>query len=180
MAELTAKQRRFVEEYLVDVNGAAAARRAGFSVRSAERQAVELLNKTHVAAAIALAMDERARRCGIKADRVLKELARIAFADIGDVFDERGRLRPAAEIPEDARRAVASLETVTRFGGRGEDGEQTGVTCRVRLFDKVAALALLCRHLGLLQVRRRREDCTDRAEKIVAVCVRAAGTRTGS
>jgi phage terminase small subunit len=71
---LTAKQARFVQEYLVDCNGAAAARRAGYSVHRADRQAQENLRKPAVAAAIAEAQAKRAERTQITADWVLERL----------------------------------------------------------------------------------------------------------
>jgi phage terminase small subunit len=71
---LTAKQARFVEEYLVDCNGAAAARRAGYSVHRADRQAQENLRKPAVAAAISEAQAKRAERMEITADWVLERL----------------------------------------------------------------------------------------------------------
>ena len=84
MAALTEKQATFVQEYLIDLNATQAAVRAGYSKGSAARYAVELLNKNHVAEAIRTAMQERNRRVEISQDRILEELARIAFGDLRD------------------------------------------------------------------------------------------------
>lgn len=81
------------------------------------------------------------RRCRVAADRVIRELAAVAFADIGDVLDEDGRLLPWSEIPPPARRAIARI-TVRRC----RDGSET-VTVVMR--PKLAALDKLARHLGL-------------------------------
>ena len=78
------KQARFVEEYLVDLNGKQAAIRAGYSAKAAEVQASRLLNFAKVRIAITAAMRARSRRTAISADRVLLELAAIAFSNIFD------------------------------------------------------------------------------------------------
>lgn len=87
MGGLTDKQKAFVAEYLVDLNATQAAIRAGYSSKTAARIAVELLNKTQVAAAIQQAQAQREKRTLITADRVLTELARIAFADARAVVE---------------------------------------------------------------------------------------------
>ena len=72
--KLTPKQERFVEEYLVDLNASAAARRAGYSARSANRIGPELLGKTCICEAIEKAKAKRSARTGITQDDVVKEL----------------------------------------------------------------------------------------------------------
>ena len=84
MAKLTEKQKRFVQEYLVDLNATAAAKRAGYSEKSASRIAVELLNKTQVSAEIQKQQAKRQKRVEITQEKVLEELAAIAFANGAD------------------------------------------------------------------------------------------------
>ena len=81
---LTAKQSRFVDEYLVDLNATQAAVRAGYSAKTAEQQAYQLLQKTSVQAAITQAKQAREQRTQITADLVLREVASIALAPLGD------------------------------------------------------------------------------------------------
>src|SRR5215213_1985099 len=81
---LTARQARFVEEYLVDLNATQAAIRAGYSARTANEQASRLLANVSVAAAISEALAARAERTQITADQVVEELAAIGFAKLGD------------------------------------------------------------------------------------------------
>lgn len=71
MAKLTEKQKRFVQEYLVDLNATAAAKRAGYSEKSASRIAVELLNKTQVSAEIQKQQAKRQKRVEITQEKVL-------------------------------------------------------------------------------------------------------------
>lgn len=89
MAALTAKQQRFVEEYLVDLNATQAAIRAGYSVKTARAAGSENLTKPDIAAAITSAQQERATRVEIEADRVLQEVYAIAMADTNGIVSFR-------------------------------------------------------------------------------------------
>jgi phage terminase small subunit len=147
--ELTAKQRRFVEEYLVDLNASAAARRAGYSARRADQQGLENLRKPEIAAAIQAAMEERGRRTEITADRVLLELARIAFFDPRKLFNPDGSPKALHELDDDTAAAIAGLEVLEEFDGHGEDRIQIGVVKKYKVADKNTALTNAMRHLGL-------------------------------
>jgi phage terminase small subunit len=150
---LTAKQRGFVEEYLVDLNATRAAIRAGYSRRTAHSAGPRLLENVGVAEAIRVGMDARARRVLVEADRVLRELGRIALSDIRTLFDENGALRNIAELSDDEAAALAAVEVSEIFEGRGEDRRLIGYVRKVRFWDKRAALELAMRHLGLLKER---------------------------
>jgi phage terminase small subunit len=78
---------------------------------------------------------------------VLKEYARIAFADIAQAYDDRGNLLPVQQMPEDIRRALAGVEVTELFG----DGKAIGRLKRVRFAQKVPALDSLAKHLGMFQ-----------------------------
>ncbi|MFD1407534.1 terminase small subunit [Kroppenstedtia eburnea] len=91
MAKLTSKQQRFVEEYLVDLNATQAAIRAGYSQRNAGKIGHELLGKEKIAEAIDRAKAERSERTEVSQDMVVKQLAKIAFADIKDVVSWGGK-----------------------------------------------------------------------------------------
>jgi phage terminase small subunit len=141
--KLTPKQAQFVKEFLVDLNGTAAARRAGYSAKTAEQQGYQLLQKTSVKKAVAKAMQARSERTEITADQVLKELALIGFSDMRD-FTSWGpdgvKLEESGELTEDQARAVAEVsETKTEHGG----------TVRFKLHDKRASLVDIGRHLNM-------------------------------
>jgi phage terminase small subunit len=151
---LTVRQQRFVEAYLANPNGAQAAVKAGYSARTARVIASENLRKPGIAAAIAKARKRRRpRREGIRVKRVREELARIAFANIGDIFDERGEVRDPSTWPE-ALRGVTGL-TVRRRVTR-EGGGKSGRIVTVSLRHKLSALELLGESLGLFPRRKRR------------------------
>ena len=136
---LTDQQRRFVEEYLVDCNATLAAGRAGYSARSARQAGTRLRGLPHVRRALEAAMAARSDRLGVSQDRVVLELARLAFADMRDFAswgDGGVRLRPSEELTEDQAACVSEIV------------ETPGKGVRVKLFGKQPALAALARHLG--------------------------------
>lgn len=143
MAKLTDKQKRFVEEYLIDLNATQAAIRAGYSIKTAEQIGFQLLNKTLVSEEIKKQMAERSKRTGINADRVLNELAKIAFANAKDVinFQDASVLECAKE---DDLACVQSVKVKRQFSEKGELEER-----QVTMYDKKAALELLGKHLGM-------------------------------
>jgi phage terminase small subunit len=154
---LTAKQERFIQEYLIDLNATQAAIRAGYSAKTAEQQAYQLLQKTLVSTAIAAAQQKRAERTGITQDRVLQELARIAFFDLRKLYRDDGSLKAMHELDDDAAAVLAGVDVVEMAGGAKIGGEDGGIqhvpmfTKKTKIPDKVAALGLAMRHLGMLK-----------------------------
>ena len=138
---MTKKQKRFVEEYLIDLNATQAAIRAGYSPATAKDIGCENLTKPNISEAISKAMAERSRRTGINQDRVLQELARIGFAKITDVVDpETAEIRTDAS--DDDLACIQSIKIKpNEFGTERE----------VKLYDKKAALVDLGKHLGLFK-----------------------------
>lgn len=150
---LTAKQARFVEEFLVDANATQAAIRAGYSARTARQTAAENLSKPDIQAALQEGIAARSQRTLTHADQVVRELGMLAFSDVGDVLDFTGRdvrLRPANEIPEHARRAISSIKVRRYTEGQGDAAREVEVT-EFKLWPKVRALEQLGRHLGLFK-----------------------------
>ena len=140
---LTAQQQTFVDEYLVDLSPGRAAIRAGYSSRTASQIASKLVRKPAIKAAIDEAIARRSQRTSITADRVLRELARIAFSDPRDVvnWDDRGiRVRPSIDLTDDAVSSIAEISE-TRVGAQ--------VTVKVALRDRMPALKLLATHTGV-------------------------------
>lgn len=141
---LNDKQRAFVDEYLIDLNATKAAIRAGYSPTSARQHASHLLSNTYIASAIHIAQRERSRRTGITAERVLQELAHIAFSDITQVVElRRGELcitGLSEGKPESVRRAIESVS---------EKPGEHGTARSVKMHPKLVALKMLADHLGL-------------------------------
>ena len=150
--KLTPKQMRFVDEWLIDFNGKQAAIRAGYSAKTAEATAARLLRNVKVQAEIARRQKDLQRRTEVSQERVVKELARVAFADATDYVQVEARtvekndgtelsyqavtLTETAELSADQRAAIAGIK-------QGVNGVE------VKLHDKIKALELLGRHIGM-------------------------------
>lgn len=143
--KLTDKQRAFVAEYLVDLNATQAAIRAGYSVKSAARISIELLNKSHVASAIGSAQAKRERRTEITQDMVVRELAKVAFGNTRTVVSWGAGgvvLKDSDELTEDEAAIVSEVrETATKDGG----------SMSIKTHDKIKALELLGKHIGMFR-----------------------------
>ena len=139
---MTKKQKRFVEEYLIDLNATQAAIRAGYSPDTAYSIGNENMKKPEIKAKIDKAMAERSRRTGVNADRVVMELAKIAFVNAGDVIDAE----TATVKPDAARDDTAAIQSV-KVKTFGEDGLER----EIKMADKLKALELLGKHLGMFK-----------------------------
>ena len=142
-AKLTEKQQRFVDEYLIDLNATQAAIRAGYSVESARDIGCENLTKPNIQQAIAEKMAERSKRTGVNQDRVVLELAKIAFVNISDVVDtDTGEILPNASQDD-----LACIESV-KF--KQSDNQYGGsIEREVKVASKLKALEMLGKHLGM-------------------------------
>jgi phage terminase small subunit len=149
MADLEPRQAAFVREYVVDFNGAQAAIRAGYSEKGCRQQAARLLTDANIQTALAREVARREKRTEITADRVVMELARVAFFDKRRLYREDGSLKPPAEWDDDTAAVIASVEVLEEFAGRGADRELVGYLKKVRIWDKIRALDILAKHTGV-------------------------------
>lgn len=142
---LTPKQQAFVNEYLIDLNATQAAIRAGYSEKTAYSIGQENLNKPEIQESIQAAMDKRAKRTEVTADRVIRELAKLAFSNVQDFVDGDGKLLKPGDISRDDAAAIQEI-TESVVGG---DDESVVVNRKYKLSDKKASLELLGKHLKL-------------------------------
>ena len=139
---MTDRELRFADEYLVDYNAKHAAIRAGFSETTA-RNAAAWINpknptKKQLRALIDRKIADLSRRTGITAERVMKELAAIAFVNIDDVVDRR-----SGSFAEDVERCdLAAVAAFTNKKGKTKEK-------KVEFYDKLRALELIGKHLGM-------------------------------
>ena len=137
----TERQLAFIREYLVDLKPAEAARRAGYSAENANGIAYALRRQPKIAERIEAAQARRSEKKRITADRVLEELGRMAFSNMSD-YVEWGpngiKLRDNMLLDEEQSAAVADVEP-----------KGNGKVARLKLYDKLAALNALARHLGM-------------------------------
>ncbi|MCI7604360.1 MAG: terminase small subunit [Blautia massiliensis] len=141
---MTEKQKIFADEYLIDLNATRAYRVAYPSVKkdeTAAAAAARMLRNVKVAAYIQDRMQERQKRTEITQDRVLQELAAIAFAkatDYAEIKNECVRIKDTGDLDEQQVRAIAGIKE-GKFG------------VEIKLNDKEKALELLGRHLGMFK-----------------------------
>ena len=143
------KQRRFVAEYLVDLNGTQAAIRAGYSARTAESQASTLLRNPKVRTAVSEGKAKQLAKADVTAQRVLNEIARLSFSDARKLFDESGNLKPLHELTDDEAAAIASVEIVVQ-PKRGAEDRDPDTIHKIKVWDKTRSLEMLAKHFGLL------------------------------
>ena len=179
MAKLTEKQKRFCDEYLIDLNATQAAIRAGYSEKTAYRTGADNLIKPQIRKYMAERQSAIQKRTEITQDMVLKELAAIGFANGADFAkviekiakDEFGNivmdqetgepikyktvdLTLTDELPEEKKKALAGI----KHGKYGVVVE----TC-----DKVKALELLGKHLGMFDKSDSNEEAIKKLDDIL-------------
>lgn len=140
--KLTDKQKKFVEEYLIDLNATQSAIRAGYSPKTANEQGARLLANVSIQEAISKEMAERSRRTGINQDRIVQELARIAFVKITDVVDPDGEINTNAS--DDDLACIESYKVEDSDSVNGSSSKR-----EVKLASKIKALELLGKHVGM-------------------------------
>lgn len=175
---LSDRHRRFVDEYLIDLNGTAAAERAGYGKAGAKTRASELLARDDVKAAVAEKQAKLSAATGVSAERVVGELAKLGFSNMLDYIqigedgqpytDFSGLTRDQAaaiqEVVVESRRdtsaAVIGEEMEPQEHGgalKRQHAEETAgpsiLKVRFKLADKKGALEALGRHLGLFNER---------------------------
>lgn len=142
--KLTDKQEIFVREFLVDLNAKQAYIRAGFDCKYPERAAYQMMQNESVREAIREHLQQKLNSIDITADRVLSELATVAFSNIKDLAkwdDESAQVFDSEKISDQAARSIAEI-TTTR--------NKLGVKIKIKLHNKNQALEVLCKYLGLL------------------------------
>ena len=166
--KLNPKQQRFVEEYLIDLNATQAAIRAGYSPKTATAIASENLSKHSISAAIACAMAERSKRTGITQDRILEELAKVAFIKLTDIVDDTGKIKAGAT--DEDRACIESIKYKRTDTDTGYSEER-----EVKASSKLKAIELLMRHTGMLDSRISKEQLKLNREKFEYEKEKAAG-----
>ena len=154
MADLTNKQRMFCNEYLVDLNASRARIRAGYSPINAHSNAAKLMKRPQIKAEIERLMDERKKNIGIAADEILTELITIARANAADfaevtVREGLDKAGNPIEVRQVEIKTTSELDPVKQGALAGIKQSTSGI--EVKLYDKLKALELLMRHMGMLR-----------------------------
>lgn len=142
----TPKQKRFIDEYVIDFNGTAAAIRAGYSPTSAKVIANELLTKPDIYAEVQAKIEAMTNKADITKERILLEMRRLALFDVRSLYDENGHPLPVHLLSDDAAAAINGLDVVSV--GNAELG--IGQVMKYKIPDKNKALESLAKILGYL------------------------------
>lgn len=148
--KLTPKQERFVAEYLIHGDATRAASAAGYSTKTAAQQGYQLLQNPSVASRLAAKQQKLADKYEVTAERVIRELALIGFANMLDYvrIDQDGLARvDLSSVDRDQAAAIHEIK-VESVMGSGEDAKAIEKVT-FKLADKRAALVDLGRHLSL-------------------------------
>ena len=151
---MTDAQKRFCDEYLIDLNATRAYKVAYPKCKedeTANAASSRMLRNVKVQEYISEKQKEIEKRTEVTQDMVIKELAKIAFLDIRKLYTENGQLKNVADIDSDTAGAISSLETLAEYEGYGDDREKIRDTQKVKLLDKTKALELLGKHLGMFK-----------------------------
>lgn len=151
---MTDAQKRFCDEYLIDLNATRAYKVAYPNCKKDETASAagsRLLGNVKVQEYISEKQKEIEKRTEVTQDMIIKELAKIAFLDIRNLYTENGQLKNVADMDDNTAGAISSLETLEEYDGYGDDREKIGDTQKVKLLDKTRALELLGKHLGMFK-----------------------------
>lgn len=158
--KLSDKYQRFVDEYLITLNASKAYRNAGFAEKNSGQGGYQLLRTPKIQKAIQKAMEERSRRTHVDQDRVIKELARIGFANIKSIVKSWDgatlNIRDSEEIPDDD---IAAIKEITY------KIDNNGIQVKVEMYDKLSALKTLWEHVKPIGTDK--TDPIEEARKIV-------------
>lgn len=156
MAKLTDKQLQFCHEYLIDLNGTQAAIRSGYSKKTAYSIAERLLRNVEIQERLRELQTKRQERTEITADRVLKELAKVAFFDIRKIFDSNGMLISPTQLDDETASAISSIKSrIEKQSGEPDDWAEVK---EYKSNDKLRALEMLGRHLGMFDKDKSSDD----------------------
>ncbi|MGJ7177079.1 terminase small subunit [Morganella morganii] len=144
---LTDKQEMFCREYLVDLNATQAAIRAGYSDKTANRIAAQLLSKLDIGKRIHELKSERGERLAIDADYVLQRLVEIDQMDVADILLSNGEIKPIKDWPKVWRITLSGID-VTEIAG-----DAAGLLKKIKWPDKVKNLELLGKHISVQAFR---------------------------
>lgn len=149
-AAAEARYASFVEAYLANGRvGKDAAIKAGYSAKSSEMQASRLLATPRVRTMLAERERAIAKKLEISTERVLREVARLAFFDTRQLFKPDGSPKAINELDDDTAAALAGLDVLEEFDGTGKDRVFVGYTKKYKLASKIEALDKLMKHMGM-------------------------------
>jgi phage terminase small subunit len=149
VVKINERQKRFSEEYVIDLDATAAAIRAGYTEKNASQLGYQLLQKPSVKAYIADLLKKRTERTQVDADYVLRRLVEIDQMDVIDILNNDGTIKPLTMWPKIWREFLTSFELSEIIGGQGDDRKIVGILKKIKWPDKVKNLEMIGRHVAV-------------------------------
>lgn len=174
---LNAKQKLFVREYIIDLNGKQAAIRAGYSKNTAAAQASRLLTNANVQKAVDDAKAERLKRLNINADYVLQRMVEVDQMDYADILDEHGFFKPVEDWPLIWRQFIGGMDIQEHFDYVDGEKIHDGYIKKIKMPDRLKNLELMGKHV---KVQAFLEKTKDTGLESLAEAIRAGRRRTGN
>ena len=157
---LTAKNRRFCEEYIRGLNGSEAAIHAGYNSSGSRTRASKLLIKPEVKEYLKILQDEIAKRNEITVDKLIQDLAEMKNLDVADLYDEDGLLIDISRLPPSFTRCIQEvIET------------KSGI--KIKFYSKLDAIEKLAKHLGFYE----KDNSQSKAEMSINITVDSQETK---
>lgn len=148
--KLTPKQQRFIDEYMIDLNATRAYKTVyGGTQKSAEASGPRLLGNVRVRAEIEKRQTKVADKLELSRERVLKELARLAFLNPKKFYDENGNLKAIQDLDDDTAACLTGMDVEDLFEGYGQDRQYIGKVKKIKYAGKNSAVDMLMKYFGL-------------------------------
>jgi len=141
------QHKRFADKYFETLNGALSARYAGYADSGAAVEACRLLERADVSEYLQMLKAAYSEKTGVTREKVLAEVARLAFSDIRNYYTGDDKLKAITDLDDNEAAALASVKTYEEYSQH----EVIGINKEIKLYDKLAALEKLARHLGLYE-----------------------------
>ena len=145
--KLTKQQKLFTKEYLVDLNATQSAIRAGYSKKTARSQGQRLLTNVDIQELIQKETRKKFNEVDLTAKKVIDEIIKLAFANIKNIYDEKGNLLPVHELSDDVAACIQEISQ-DEMGNSRDDA--IVIKRKYKLSDKKSNLEMLARYFKLL------------------------------
>lgn len=150
VSELTLREEKFINELLICGDAIEAALRANYSPVSASRMSKLLLSSPKIKKELDIRRAKLSRKYEISQQKVLEEMAKIAFSNVQDFYDESGNLKNITDLPRDVAASLSSVKVKNKVTENG-DSLENWITEEIKLYDKKGQLDTLAKHLGLFE-----------------------------
>ena len=161
--KLTEKEKNFCHEYVVDWNGARAARESGYSQKNDRTIATQNLAKLHIKQYIEFIKNDYERLCGITKTKQLQEFIKIAYSSIADLHNKWIELKEFESLTNDQKNCIESIETKTEVKYRYDSEKEEKIPInveyvKIKLYNKLSALDSINKMLGYNEVEKHSVD----------------------